>query len=106
MLTTKNFSHKNKWTSVTVTVHEEPSPITLIKSQNNDKLDKYFVKIKLRRDPTSDKSDHYEFKMALFDNGESEDFLLFVKNFNMPLKASVMLNSGTNIQYLSMLVHG
>ena len=32
------------------------------------------VKIKLRRDTTLSKSDLYEFKMALFDNGNPQDF--------------------------------
>ena len=40
--------------------------------------DKYFVKIKLCRDLTSEKSDLYEFKMALFNNGKPEEFLLYI----------------------------
>ena len=31
----------------------------------------------------SQKSDLYEFKSALFDNGDPEEFLLFIRNFNM-----------------------
>ena len=50
------------------------TPNYTYKSNNYDKLDKYFVKIKLRRYPTSEKSDLYEFKMALFHNGDPEDF--------------------------------
>ena len=42
------------------------------KSKNHDKLDTRFVKIKLGRDRTSEKLDIYEFKMALFSNGEPE----------------------------------
>ena len=48
------------------------------KSKNDEKLDKDFVKIKLRNNLTSEKFDHYEFKMALFDHGKPEEFLLFV----------------------------
>ena len=51
-------------------MHVEPPPIPIIKSKNGDKLDKYFVKIKLRRDTMSENLYLYEFKMALFDNGE------------------------------------
>ena len=54
--------------------HVEPPPIPLIKSKNNDKSDKYFVKLTLCRDPTSYKSDICDFKMALFDNGKPEYF--------------------------------
>ena len=57
----------------------------LIKSNQNDKSGKDFVKLKLRRDQTSAKSNPYEFEIDFFDNGELEDFLLFVRNFNMPL---------------------
>ena len=48
----KNFSHKNKCNTVTEQVHVDPSPIPLIKSKNDDKLDKNIL-IKFRKDPTS-----------------------------------------------------
>ena len=83
-----------------------PPPIPLIKSRNDDKSGKYFVKIKLRRGPTSEKLDLYEFKMALFDNGEPDDILLFIFNFNLTLEASVMLKNVTKIKYPCTLVRG
>ena len=46
-----------------------PPLIPLVKENHDDKSGKYFVKIKLRRDPTSSTSDLYEFKISLFDNG-------------------------------------
>ena len=52
-------------------MHENPPLIPLIKIKIDDKSDTYFVKIKLRRDPTSEKLDLYEFKMTLFDNGDT-----------------------------------
>ena len=82
MLAIKNVSHKNKWNVVTVQVHVEPPPISLIKIKNSDKLDKYFVTLKLCRDLMLEKSDLYELKMTLFDDGESEEFLLLICNFN------------------------
>ena len=69
------------------TIHRSP-PIPLIKENNNGNSDKYFVKIKLRREPMSTTSDRYEFKMSLFDNGNPEEILLFVHNFNTTLAAS------------------
>ena len=56
-------------------------------------------------DLMSSKSDLYGFKMALFDNGDPEGFLLFVMNFQMILKASRILASGMKIKYLRMLLH-
>ena len=44
--------------------------------------------------------------MALFDNGNLEEFLLFVQNFQMTLEASGELTSSANIQYICTLLHG
>ena len=54
----------------------------------------------------SEKADLYEFKMALFDNGDPEDFLLFVRNLNMNLEASGTLATYAKFQYLHTLVRG
>ena len=102
----KNVPHNKNWNTGTVHVHVDPPPIIPIKIKNNKKSDKYFVKIKLRRDPTSEKSDLYELKIPLFDNGELEDFLLFVCNFNVTLEASGTLKAGVKVQYLHTLVRG
>ena len=42
--------------------------------------------------------------MSFFDNGEKEEFLLFVRNFNMTLAASGTLETVANIQNLRTLV--
>ena len=75
-------------------IHMETLPIPLIKSNHDNKSDKYFVKLKLRSDMTSSLSELYEFKMDLFDNGELKYFVLFVQNFNMTLVASGTLTTG------------
>ena len=76
----------------------ELPPTTLIKIKHYDKSDNAFVKIKLCRDLTSEKSEFYEFKMALLDNNNPEEFLLFVCNFNMNIKASGTFNIDAKIQ--------
>ena len=48
----------------------------------------------------------YGFNMALFDNSEPEELLLFMKNLNMTLAASWTLATGTKIQYFNTLVCG
>ena len=53
-------------------VHTEPPLIPLIKVTYDGKSEKYFVKLKLRKYPTSSTSDLYEFRMSLFDNGRQE----------------------------------
>ena len=54
----------------------------------------------------SSKSDLYEFKMALFDNVDPEEFFLFIRNFNITLKVSGALVVSTKIQYLHKMVCG
>ena len=44
--------------------------------------------------------------MALFDNSEPEEFLLFIRNFNTTLDTSGMFVSSSDIQYLCTLVRG
>ena len=84
----------------------ETPPTPLIKSKHDDKLEKYFVNIQLRRYPTSEKSDLYEFKIAVSNNGDPEEFLLFIHYFNMTLKAPGMLETSAKVQYLCTLVRG
>ena len=86
--------------------HLEPPLISLFKEKHNGKSDKYFFKLKLRRDPTSSTSEIYEFKMYLFENGDPEEFLLFVRNSNMTLAASERMEAGAKYKYLRTLVRG
>ena len=63
-------------------------------------------KNQLRTDLTSENSDNYKLKTALLDNSKLEDFLLFLRNFQMTLEESGILASGGKIQYLCTLVRG
>ena len=60
--------------------HVEPSPIPLIQEKYDGKSDKEFVKLKLRRVPTSSTSDLYESKRTFFENGELEEFYCLCVN--------------------------
>ena len=86
--------------------HAEPPPTPLIEEKHDGKSEKYFLKLKLRGDPTLPTSDLYEFKMYLFDNNELEEFLLFVRYFNTALAALGMLEAGSKYQYLCTIVRG
>ena len=61
-------------------------------------MDKECVKVKLDRDLMSKKLNLCEFKMDFIDNGEIDEFLLFVRNFNMTLEAPGKLVAGAIIQ--------
>ena len=84
--------------------HVYPPSITLIKENHDGKSHKDFVKLNLCRDPTLPTSGLYEFKMSLFDNGDPEEFLLFVSNFNTTLVASGTLEAGEKYLYLCTIV--
>ena len=94
----KNVSHQNQWNTCTVQVQVGPPPIPLIKSKNDDKSDKYFIKIKLRGDLMSETSGLYEFKIALFDSSRPEEFLLFIQNSDVNTEASGRPKAGAKIQ--------
>ena len=89
-----------------VQVHIQTLLIPLIKCKNDDKLDKYCVRIKFCRYPTSEKSDLYEFKIDLIDNRELEEFFLFIRNFQITIQASGTITTGTMIWYMLTLVRG
>ena len=74
-----NVSHNNSWNLGVTQPHMEPPHIPLIKIKHGDKSDKYFVKLKLRRGPTSYLLDLYEFKMDFFDNGDPYEFFFLWK---------------------------
>ena len=87
-------------------MHVDSPPIPLIKIKHDDKSDKDFVQLKFHRYTMSEGVDLYKHKMALFDNGEPEEFLLFICNFNMNLEASGTLDMSEKFQYLHTLVCG
>ena len=87
-------------------MHVNPPPIPQTKNKNDEKSGRDCVKNKLHRGLTSQKSDLYDFKMALFYHGDPAEFLLFIRNFNMTLEASETIVAGANIQYLCTLVRG
>ena len=104
--TMKNVFRNNNFNQRILQVHVETPLIPLINIKNDEKLDKYCVKMKLRRYPTSEKAHLYELKMSLFDSVKPEEFLLFVKNFNMTLEVLGTLVAGAKIQYIHTLVCG
>ena len=102
----KNFSHKKVWVIYTNLSCVEPPTILLIKETSTCKSDAEYVKLKLRRDPTSSTSDFYEFKMCLFDHLGPGKSLLSVQNFQMTIADVGTLEKEAKVQYFCTLVHG
>ena len=94
------YIHKKGWLSRTIKKHAEPPPIPLIQIKIDTKLEKDYVKIKLRINSMSEAPSLYEFKMDLFYNGEMEGVLLFQQNYQMTLEASGNITADLKIQYL------
>ena len=85
--------------------HVEPPPIPLVKEMSTGKSNEDYVKLKLHRYPTSNTSDLYEFRISLFDHGDPEKFLLFIRNLKMTLEATGTLKTDVKVQYLRTIVH-
>ena len=66
----RNILNNKSWCIGVLQINVDPPPITLIKSKSDIKAKNDCVKMKLRRDLTSETLDLYEFKMSLFDNGK------------------------------------
>ena len=96
----KNVLHKKGWGMDHNPSRVEPPPIPFIKENSTVKSDGDYVKLKLCRDYMSSTSDIYEFGMSLFDYGEPEEFLLFMKNFQMTLAATGTFETEAKVQYL------
>ena len=79
--TTKNTYHKKGRGTDTTPSHVEPPSIQWMKETCTGKSYGDHVKLKLRRYPTFDTLDFYEFRMFLFYHCKPEEFLLFVMNF-------------------------
>ena len=94
----KNVLHKKGWGVDTSLSHVDPPPIPLMKKTSTDKSDGYCVKLNLRRYPTYRTPVLYEFWMPLFEHGETEEFLLFMKNFQMILAARATLETKAKVQ--------
>ena len=95
----KNVYHKKGWILGINPSYVWPLTIALIKETCIGQSDKYLVKIKFRRYPTSSTSDLYEFIMSFFYHGKPEEFLLFICNFNMTLLATGTLDMDAKMPY-------
>ena len=73
------------------------TPIPLIKCEPENNISEVgFIKVKLHRHPTSPTL-YIEYKMALFENGKVEQFLLLVPKFKNYTKARGSTSEAVNI---------
>ena len=82
----------------------EPSTIQLVKETSTSNSDGDYVKLNLRRDPTSIMSELYKFRMSLSDHSKSKELLLVLRKFLMNIAAAGTLESEAKDQYLQTLI--
>ena len=95
----KNVSQKNFWRTGAVQIYVD-SPLTPWIKSKIDLMIEDYAKIKLCRNPTSEKLDIYEFKLALFDNDDPKWLLFCVWGIKKMLEAPGMLAANVKLQYL------
>ena len=66
---TKIHSNPN-WLSAETQARIDPPPIPLTKAETEEEIERNIIKVKMRRNLSSDTSETYELKMDTFDNGQ------------------------------------
>ena len=97
-ITTNNFYHKNICFNGILQINVDPPLTPLLKNKLDLNTERDYEKNKLGRESISEKLGMYEFKMAVFQNGDLEKFILFVQNFKVILEASVTLTEDLKLQ--------
>ena len=64
------------------------------------------IKNKVRRNPVSAASENYKLKMATFDNGQPEKFLVLTRNSNIEINGTGTIPVAGQINYLHMMLPG
>ena len=88
------------WIYGAVQINVETPTIPTIRGNIDKKLQKCYVKTKFCINTTSGTSEMYEFKIDLFDNGDTEEFLLFQRNYQITIESTGSITMGEKIQYV------
>ena len=102
----KYIYHNKRWLSGAVRIHADSPPTPLIKIEIGKNSEKYYIKIKLCRNPMLEACNMYELKMALFENEEPKYFLLFQWTYHMMFGEPGNITVGIKIQYLHNVIRG
>ena len=90
----------HSWLSADVQARIEPPPIPLIKVELEEERTSKIIRVKIRINPDSSMSETYEFKMARLKNGQPEDFLRPMKNFNIAINGRGTKSDSGQINYI------
>ena len=104
-ITMKNISNPN-WISADVQARGEPPTIPLIKAETEEEKASKTIKVKMRQNPDSAASETYNMKMATFENGQQEEFLMLLKNFKTAFNRSGTMSVAGRNNYLRTMLRG
>ena len=92
------------WLSDDMQAHIEPPPIPLIKVEVHDDRTAHIIKVKMRRNPSSEASETYNVIMNMFDVGQLNEFLSLFRNFKIAIDGNGTTTPSVHINYLRMML--
>ena len=94
------------WISADMQARIEPLPIPLIKLEVDDYCTTHIIKVKMRRNPSSAASEKYNVNMNTFNDGQPEEFLSLLINFNTTTDGTGSTTPSCHINYLHTILRG
>ena len=76
---TMNIQSSPNWMSAEIQAQSEPPPIPLTKEHEEEEFVSHVLKVKMWRNPAWTTSKTYMLKTAVFENGQLEELLEFLK---------------------------
>ena len=93
------------WISAEVQAHIDPPPIPIIKKDPPEFNEYDIINIKMRQNPSDAASEMYKLNIVTFENGQPEDFLQLMKNFNIEVDGTGTATAAEKINYLRTMLH-
>ena len=104
--TITNIRSNLNWISddVQASIDTPTTPMTTVEEEENKARN--IIKNKVCRNPVSAASENYKLKMATFDNGQPEKFLVLTRNSNIEINGTGTITVAGQINYLHMMLPG
>ena len=100
--TTKNVP----WVTTYVQSRIYPPPTPLIKVELYELHTTHIINVKMRRNTSQAISETYNINMSTFDDGQPEEFLAQLKNFEIRIGGTGTTMPTGRIKYLCTMIHG
>ena len=94
------------WLSDDMQANIDHPPIPLIKFELDGDRTTHIIKVKMRRNPSSVASETYKVNMNTLDDGQPEEFLSLLRNFNIATDGTGTTTPYSWINYLRAMLRG